>query len=407
MVAIDPAQVQRLRDLLGGYLRQYGLPAAAPQFPIAEGALPEQPATAAAAVGNSEDSANSGSLDSSDHSNRWGNAGNLVDSGNLGDSDRLDSPAHSNSLEKADSLAAISGAIVTWQARFQTLQARGLALEAWVQAVLTDFDPQAALAATVDAAIAQTQQGVITQIHQWRQALRQQVLDTLSAYVQDHAPDFALEALRPTVLTLVPMVADGNLTRAETEAIVAHVQAQFDLPTLLNRMVDAPWRAIAAQVAQYLENAPVERALQETVHAYIQTHGSNLVDIGEDLIEWLLAQVLQKRGEFNLDVDVDPETARLVVRQVSFKLHWLEASPPPSKTALEIAQQVETEVADFNRHRHHPDTFPTVYRREETTSDRSVLGGALEVGITLQPETVPSPGTTGGNDEGQDGAESG
>jgi hypothetical protein len=44
---------------------------------------------------------------------------------------------------EGDTLAAIAGAIVTWQARAQAIRAQGLELEAWVQAVLADFDPQA------------------------------------------------------------------------------------------------------------------------------------------------------------------------------------------------------------------------------------------------------------------------
>jgi hypothetical protein len=350
MTTLDHTQVNALRDLLGVYLRQY-----APQWgaALANGGVAETDAATVRSDIASPD---------------------------------LTSP-HSEGAE-GDTVAAISGAIVTWQARAQAIHAQGLELEAWVQAVLADFDPQAALAQVVDAAVEQSQQIVTTRIHQWRQSLRSQVWETLSAYVQTYVPDLGVEALRPTVMTILPMVADGQLTRAETEAIVAQIKAQFDPAALLDRVIDPTWRAVATQVATYLENtASLESALKDTVNAYVQTHSPALVEMGEGLIERLLAQVLKKRSEFNIDVAVDPELERLVIRQVSFKLHWLEASPPPSKTALEIAQQVTDEVTGFTHRREQPSTMPEVYHHDDVTSDTSRLGGPLEVGIVMQPDS--------------------
>lgn len=354
VVAIDPNQLSHIQDLLGVYLRQYGLGhghrAIAPE------------SYEATAITDAVTDAVTGAA--------------------------IQAVPEAIAAE----LAAIAGAIVTWQARAQAIRAQGLELEAWVQAVLADFDPQAALAQVVDAAVEQGQQLITTRIHAWRQALRSQVWDTLSAYVQTYVPDLAVEALRPTVITIVPMVADGQLTRAETEAIVAQIKALLDLAALLDRVIDPTWRALATQVATYLDNtASLESALKDTVNAYVQTHGPALVELGEGLIEKLLAQVLKKRSEFNIDVAIDPELERLVIRQVSFKLHWLEASTPPSKTALEIAQQVTDEVTDYTHRREQPSGMPEVYYRDDATSNTSPLGGSLEVGIMMQPD--PEPGT--------------
>jgi hypothetical protein len=173
--------------------------------------------------------------------------------------------------------------------------------------------------------------------------------------VQTYVPDLGVEALRPTVMTILPMVADGQLTRAETEAIVAQIKAQFDPAALLDRVIDPTWRAVATQVATYLENHCFPGIGAEGYRQCLRAnHSPALVEMGEGLIERLLAQVLKKRSEFNIDVAVDPELERLVIRQVSFKLHWLEASPPPSKTALEIAQQVTDEVTGFTHRREQP-----------------------------------------------------
>ncbi|WP_008309231.1 hypothetical protein [Leptolyngbya sp. PCC 6406] len=222
------------------------------------------------------------------------------------------------------------------------------------------------------------------------QNLRSHVLDILSAYVQDHAPTLALDALRPTLLAIIPMVADGSLTRAETEAIMAHVGERFNLQAILQRGVAPAWRGVAAQVARCLQQGDLEAALWDTIHAYLQTHQLPLVEMGETLIERLMALVLQKSGKFNIDVTIDPETQRWLVRQVSFKLHWLEASPPPSKTALEIAQQIQIEAADY-RDRTKPLNYMPAIHGYEGNEVSSTLGGPLEIGIILAPEADGEP----------------
>jgi hypothetical protein len=374
VVAIDQNQLSTIQDLLRVYLRQYGFRTGQRAIAVAETEMAEtevaetEVAEAATAI---------------------------ADAMTVVTDAATDAVTGEISAAMAEELAAIAGAIVTWQARAQALQAHGLALEAWVQAVLQDFDVQGAIAsgkATLnDRVVDGGKQAMVDEIHQWRQTLRSQVLDTLSAYLQDQATHWVPAALRPTVLTIVPLVADGTVTRAETEAIVREIQAQFEPAQLLDRVIDPTWRAIAAQVVTCLEHQSLETALRDTVHAFIQTHRPALVDIGERLVERLMGTVLDHRGEFNLDVAVDAHTQRLIVQQVSFKLHWLEASPPPSQSAIALAQQLDDEVIAFTRNRDQPDTHPATYTRDAGADGSSILGGGMEVGLTFLSEPQAAP----------------
>jgi hypothetical protein len=111
-----------------------------------------------------------------------------------------------------------------------------------------------------------------------------------------------------------------------------------------------------------------------------------LAEIGEGLIEQAVTAVFNSKVKLDLDFDLDAETQRLLVKQVYLKFNLMEASPPPSKTALEIAQQVQSEVARYRREQGLDDIdyIPPMNRTDES-SGSSLLGGEMSVGIHIRP----------------------
>ncbi|NJN22221.1 MAG: hypothetical protein HC812_14860 [Leptolyngbya sp. RL_3_1] len=238
-------------------------------------------------------------------------------------------------------LRAIAGSILSLQAQAKALVIRGLEWEDWIEEMVTTFQCRD----WTNYAVSEEERAIAAQVKTWRAALRHKVENTLAAYAQKVGlPDFPPETLRQTVLSILPIVEDGQVTRDEVAAVIHHVQQQFDLPTALSQIIDPIWVELAEKTIRCLQNGSLEAALRDTVNAYIEAYQPTLVEMGTSLVERAMAVVLANQGEFDLDIALDAETQALIVRQVSFKLKLRSASPPPSKTAAEIVDDLQDEI---------------------------------------------------------------
>jgi hypothetical protein len=287
--------------------------------------------------------------------------------------------------ESLEELRAIAGSILSVKSQAEALVIRGAEWEAWVKAVVTSFQARDWSNTVVSAG----ERAIAAQVKTWRETLRSKVENTLAAYVQKVGlQDFPTEALRQTVVSILPIVEDGQVTRDEVAAVIRHVQQHFDLATALSQIVDPIWVELAETTIRCLQNGSLEAALRDTVNAYIEAYKPTLVEMGTSLVERAMAVVLANKGEFDLDIVLDAETQALIVKQVSFKLKLREASPPPSKTAAEIVDDLQDEIDRYRDAHPTPNSYlPEVTTTEGATS-ASVLGPAMGIGITLSEPTT-------------------
>lgn len=284
---------------------------------------------------------------------------------------------------------AIAGSILSVKAQAEALVIRGAEWEASVDAVITAFQERD----WSDYVVSAGEQAIAAQVKDWRSALRHKVKNTLTAYAQQTGlQDLPIDALRQTVTNILPIVEDGQVTRDEVAAVIHHLQEQFDWSLALKQVVDPIWVELAEQTIRCLQNDNLKVALWDTVNAYIAAYKPTLVEMGTSLVERAMAIVLTHKGEFDLDVALDPETQALIVKQVSFKLKLMEASPPPSKTATEIVDDLQDEIDRYRNANPTPHSYlPEVSTTEGATS-ASVLGPAMGIGITLgEPTTLIEP----------------
>jgi len=193
--------------------------------------------------------------------------------------------------------------------------------------------------------------------HQRRQQLVTDLRGTLDAYVQQCAPAVAVDDLHTALEAAIPLVSGGPITAAEARSLIRQVTPtlQAALPSEVARAVEVGGHSLelAQTLAQVLRQRPFEQAVCETVTAYGQHFQDQAVAIGEELIENAIEAILRNQRQFGFEFDIDLSLTdrQLMVQQVSFKLNILQASPPPSKTALEIAQQIHSEVERFRAER--------------------------------------------------------
>jgi hypothetical protein len=285
--------------------------------------------------------------------------------------------------DSLEELRAIAGSILSVKSQTEALVIRGAEWETWVEEVITPFQERDWSHYLVSAG----ERAIAAQVKDWREALRHKVEHTLAAYVQKAGlPDLPFDTLRQTVVSILPIVEDGQVTRDEVAAVIHHVQQHFDLGTALSQIIDPIWVGLAEKTIRCLQNGSLEAALRDTVNAYIEAYKPTLVEMGTSLVERAMAVVLANQGEFDLDIALDAETQALIVKQVSFKLKLRSASPPPSKTAAEIVDDLQDEI-DRYRDANPISYIPAVTTTEGATS-ASVLGPAMGIGITLGESTT-------------------
>lgn len=231
-------------------------------------------------------------------------------------------------------------------------------IEAVTQQVLDGLTPDDLKNAIVDRATS----ALAKAAHRWQQQLEQQAQDILTAYVQRYAP--APERWPTVVTAVIPMlgslISDRRpLTRSEALGLGSHIVQTFDIAGLSvgeassrkNRPLNPADLAIAQTLAMVLEQQPMAEAVGETVTAYVEKYAPTLTTIGADLIAMALSAVLKNQVDFNIDTQLSVIDEKLLIEQVSFQLNILQQSPPPSKAAWAIADQVNAAVEQYLQNR--------------------------------------------------------
>lgn len=286
--------------------------------------------------------------------------------------------------ESVTALRAIAGALLSAQIRAGELVAQGLALEAWVDGLVEAFRAGEATTAVRDAGAA----AIASRAKVWRDGLEAKASATLDAYIQTYRPNLTTAKLQEIVTTVLPVVEDAKIARDEAFRLIGVISKQFDASAALGRELDRTWLPLARQVHDSIANRDVASAVQDVVQAYIAKFTPALTEIGEGLIEDALQAVMNSRQLLKLDVDIDLgiEAERLLIRQVSFNLELMQAAPAPSKTAVEIAQQLHQEIDRYRRQRAEDfSTLPQIKRTDEVTG-ASTLGGDMSIGIQIKPD---------------------
>ncbi|MEO0459153.1 MAG: hypothetical protein AAF152_21610 [Cyanobacteria bacterium P01_A01_bin.114] len=210
-------------------------------------------------------------------------------------------------------------------------------------------------------------------IKDWLQTREEALFGGLAAYAQqfDSTLDSAAELVDVTQ-TMIAILNDGQLSAPEGRWLLQTALEKFDLTKALQKWVPPEWFAIANQVAQYRKNASFESTVFGVVQAYIQRFQS--------LLTPELMQHVLKNGTLNVDPQqlLEGDIVRLT-EVMLFKMQLLEASPPVTKSAEEIAAQLHTAIREFKAR-----------RRIRDLSQPTALGD-LEVsgGFSMAPSEQP------------------
>ena len=279
---------------------------------------------------------------------------------------------------------AIAGALLAVKTKAGDLSPQGLEIEAWVEQLTQDFD----LSASVLQAADEAAQRLANQAKRWQTTLVVKAQATLDAYIQKFTPDLDPLTLRALAATVLPIVEDTMIARDAARRLIAIVSSQVDEPAAQDRALDPQWLMAAEKVQQVWQYRDVEAATTEVVNAYVHKFQPTAIEIGADLIEQAVQAVTNSQVKLGLEVELDAATRQLLIRQVMLKVNLLEPSPP-SKTALEIAQQLHDEVQRYRREQGLDDTpyLPPVTATDDSSGGSS-LGGEISVGIELKPGTT-------------------
>lgn len=226
---------------------------------------------------------------------------------------------------------------------------------------------------------------LITQAHNWRAGLEHRLQDTLIGYLQSYAPaGLDLATLRDLALAALPLVNGQSITREEVTGLVSQIVDSFDLKKVLAAKFNPTLVAVVKELAVAWSQRPLEQAVGETVTAYLERFAPKLETIGEDLIEQALGAVLKNQVDFGLDLDLNLANRQLLIQQVSFQLNIMKASPLPSKTAQQIAAELQAEISELQK-----------YRQEHFGTGNAAAGLGGKDGLSMSsPWTKPKRGDT-------------
>ncbi len=291
---------------------------------------------------------------------------------------------HDYGGDSLDEARAIAGALLAVKMQAGELTLRGWEAEQWVEALVADVDlsqpPQTQTWQAVD-------QHLATQAKHWRDQLAIKTRAAVDAYLQKYTP-VDTQDLELLVATVLPLVTDATMTRAEALHVIHIVSSQINLSVASDRVIDPKWLLLADQVHQVWQQRELESSVGDVMAAYIHKFQPAAVEITESLIEQAVEAVTNSRLKLGLEAELTPETRQLLIKQVMLKVKLRDASAPPTKTFLEMAQDIHDEVMRYRRDRGLNDTsyWPNVTTRE-TNDSSSALGGEMSVGIDLQPGT--------------------
>jgi hypothetical protein len=212
-----------------------------------------------------------------------------------------------------------------------------------VQQAVNQFSLEKTSNSIVDDTVDATTAALVQNVSQWRQGLESQVLNTLNAYVQQFQAD-QIPDLPKTVLSILPLIENTQLRKSEVESLIQKVTAKFKFATALEQVVGAESIAIAQQLSQLLPFGNLEDLLTSSILDDQQLLNQPLENITESFVNSKLSEIL---GGKALEVDIDLNAQQLMVQQVTFKLNAMKSSPPPAKSDVEIAKQVDDETQRF------------------------------------------------------------
>ena len=266
-----------------------------------------------------------------------------------------------NSLEQLETIAS---SILTFQQKQGMIAIAPAQFQHLIQQAVEQFSVENIETAIVDS----TTQALVQDVHQWQQTLENQVLDTLTAYVQqsqlDPLKNLSLQDLSKTILSIVPLVDNGQLRKLEVDSLIQSVSSKFNLKTAMEQLVGTESIAIAQQLSKSLQLGDLETLLKETIlgdsQSLVDQLNQPLENITEDFVNSKLAELL---GNNALQMDIDLDAQQMMVKQVTFKLNVIQSSPTPTKSAEEIAAQIDNETKDFLADRNTNLDFSNLFNR--------------------------------------------
>lgn len=254
--------------------------------------------------------------------------------------------AYVNRFEKPNSredLLAIASSILTFQQKQGSIAIAPNQAEALIQQVVDQFK-----ATTGSSVIDANTDTLVQEVNQWRQSLENQVLNTLNAYAQKVQPEKILNLLPDTILSVLPLVENAQLRKAEAESLIQQVTSKFNLTNALAQVIDPKSLANAEKLVQLLKFENLEKLLQDSLLGNQNLINHTIENVTESLVENELAKILGSDA-VNFDIDVDAQ--QLMIKQVTLKLNVMQSSAPPSKSNQEISAQMDDEIERFKSSR--------------------------------------------------------
>ena len=242
-----------------------------------------------------------------------------------------------------EQLEAIASSILTFQQKQENLAIAPAQFDDLVQQAVAQFGLENVETGIIDPST----QALVQDVHQWQQTLDNQVLDTLTAYVQQFQPE-QLQDLSKTILSIVPLVDNVQLRKLDADFLIQRVTSKFDVKTAMEKLVGAEPIAIAQKLSKSLQFGDLEALLNETIlgnsQSLVDQLNQPIENITEDFVNSKLAELL---GNDALQIDIDVDAQQMMIKQVTFKLNVMQSSPTPTKSAAEIAAQIDVAADEY------------------------------------------------------------
>lgn len=249
--------------------------------------------------------------------------------------------------ESAEQMQGIVSSLLRLKVQGSAIALSAKAAEALIEQVIEAFNGQA----MADLVVSAAQEALAQQVYHWQESLTTQIKETLSAYVQRFAPNKTVDNLSSTIETIIPLLQDGHLTRSEVMTLVWKIASTFGVEAALTHVIKPEYLQLAQELALCMAQKPMEKAVEETVLAYLKKHQPEQEAISEGLIENAISAISNLPIEFSWDTELNLKDKRLLIKQVAFKLNILKADPILSGPAEKAADQMHSEIERFRQER--------------------------------------------------------
>ena len=251
---------------------------------------------------------------------------------------------------------AVIGAIV---ANLPDVAVKNERLEGFIDEAIAAYSSVGNGSSVIDT----TTQLLAEQVAVWLREQEVTVVNVVSAYLQNFAPDDAplggsfgeslgersgeqwdMASIVALVQTAVATLNDGSLSRSGGRSLVAKVVDRLDLDSALSRRIAPEWIALAQRVASYVSTGSLQAEVRSVAWSYLRQFQAIL---SPQLIEQIVEE-----GPLNLSpAEVLSGDLGEFSRMLYYKFQLLEADPVVNKSHADIAVQVRTAVEDFKRRR--------------------------------------------------------